>query len=282
MTRTATGDRLAPGARIGDYRIERELRTEDTGIVYEGVHRVLPRRTSIKVLHSDRAWMKSMAVQMLREACVLEALSHPGVPRVFECGVLADKRPWVALELIEGTSLADATAHTPIAIADLAMVVRAVADILAHSHARGVVHHRLGEAIVILTPHRASPVCVRGWGDVVAHDSQLAADPSSDVHALGALAFRALLRTPVVPGASAQAMCPEAPAELTKLIDDMLADDPRRRPTAMEVSERAEWLADTLESPRAARPTATPPAGIAIRPAGARKPTPELVVRIRG
>ena len=281
MTRTATGDRLAPGARIGDYRIDRELRTEDTGIVYEGVHRVLPRRTAIKVLHSDRGGMKAMAVQLLREACVLEALSHPGVPRVFECGVLADKRPWVALELIEGTSLADATLNTPIAIADLAMVVRAAADILAHAHARGVVHHRLGEAIVILTPHRASPVCVRGWGDVVAHDSQLAADPASDVHALGALAYRALTRTLLVPGASAQTACPEAPADLTKLIDDMLADEPKRRPTAAEVSERAEWLAETLESPRS-RPTATPPLGVAIRPVAARKPTPELVVRIRG
>jgi serine/threonine protein kinase len=279
---SSTGDRLAPGTRIGDYRIEREVRTEETGVVYEGVHRVLPRRTAIKVLHADRAWMKSMAIQMLREACVLEALSHPGVPRVFECGVLADKRPWVALEMIEGASLADATRDTPIAISDLGMIVRAVADILAHAHARGVVHHRLGESIVVLTPRRASPVCVRGWGDVVAHDSQLAADPSSDVHALGALAFRALTRTALTAGASAQAACPEAPADLTKLIDDMLADDPKRRPTAAEVSERADWLAETLEGPRSARPSATPAHGIAIRPAVARTPTPDFAVRIRG
>jgi hypothetical protein len=181
--------------------------------------------------------------------------------------------------MIEGTSLADATATTPIAIADLATVIRAAADILAHSHARGVAHHRMAEAIVILTPHRATPVCVRGWGHVVAHDSQIAADPAFDIHALGALAYRALTRSQLQPGASAQAACPEAPADLTKLIDDMLREDPLLRPTAAEVSERAEWLAETLVAVRPSRTaTATPPLGVAIN----RSPTPDFVVRIRG
>jgi len=279
MSRTSTGERLAPGARIGDYTIEGELRSEATGVVYVGVHLVLPRRAAIKILHPDRAWMKSLAVQMLREACILEALSHPGVPRIYECGVLADKRPWVAIERIDGTSLADATKETPIAIADLVMVVRSVADILAHAHARGVVHHRLGEDVVILTQTRAAPVCVRGWGDVVTHDSHLAADPSSDVHSLGALAYRALTGAVLTPGASAQRSCSEAPAELTRLIDDMLADEPADRPSAAEVCERADWLAEALESarPRPA-PAATPRAGVSL----ARTASSDFAVRIRG
>ncbi|MBV8758412.1 MAG: hypothetical protein JO257_14090 [Deltaproteobacteria bacterium] len=268
----SSSERVAPGTRIGDYRIEGERRVEETGVIYDATHLVLPRHAAIKV-----ALGKSAAVQMLREACVLEALSHPGVPRVYECGVLPDKRPWVALEAIDGASLATATKDTPIAIADLAMVMRACADILAHAHARGVVHHRLDESIVILTPNRTSPVCVRGWGHVVAHDSQHAADPSSDILALGALAYRALLRTPVGPGASAQRSCPEAPADLTKLIDEMLAADPKRRPTAADVSERAEWIAETMEAPRAR--VSTPTAG--MQPLK-RSITPDVVVRIRG
>ena len=268
----SSSERVAVGARIGDYRIEGELRIEDNAVVYDGTHLVLPRHAAIKIA-SDKA----AAVQVLREACVLEALSHPGVPRIFECGVLADKRPWVALERIDGISLAAATKDTPIAISDLATVVRAVGDILAHAHARGVVHHRLSESIVVMTPQRSSPVCVRGWGHVVAHDSQQAPDPTNDVLSLGALAYRALLRTPVVPGASAQRACPEAPADLTRLVDEMLAEDPQRRPTAAEVSERAEWIAETLEAPRPR--TLTPTAG--MKPL-ARTTTPDLVVRIRG
>lgn len=248
--------------RIGDYTIERELRTEATGTVYEGVHLVLPRRAAIKVPHADR---KPLAVQLLREACILEALSHPGVPRIHECGVLPDKRPWVAIEQAHGTPLAD---DTPIAIADLAMVVRAVADILAHAHARGVIHHRLTEDVVLLTPDRLSPVTVLGWGDAVAHGSPVAADPTSDIRSLGAIAYRALTGGPL--GAPARDLCPEAPDELTRLIDDMLA----AAPSAVEVCERIDWLGETLE-----RPTGTPPRGLARHP---RAGTNGFAVRIRG
>ena len=198
--------------RVGDYTIERELRSEATGVVYLGVHVVLPRRAAIKI------------GGVVREAFILEALSHSGVPRLYECGVLADQRPWIATEPIEGTMLAYAT---PIAIADLIRIVRGVADILAHAHARGVVHRGIDEGVVILTPGRATPVCVRGWGDTVTHDSRTAG-PTSDVQSLGALAYRALAS--------------EAPADLTRLIDDMLADDPAARPDAGEVYERADWL----------------------------------------
>jgi len=246
--------------RIGDYTIERELRTEATGSVYEGVHLVLPRRAALEVPRADKK------VQLLRQACILEALSHPGVPRIYECGVLADKRPWVATELIDGTPLSD---DMPIAITDLAVVVRSVGDILAHAHARGVVHHRLTEAVVLLTPQRLSPVTVRGWGDVVARDSSLTAEPSSDIHALGAIAYRTLTGSVLTPGASAQMLCPEAPAELTTLIDDMLAGDP---PSAVEVCERIDWLGETLAHPVRARGRAKHP----------RAGTNGFAVRIRG
>jgi hypothetical protein len=231
--------------RIGDYTIERELKGEASGAVYEGVHLVLPRRAAVKI--GDRK------VQLLREACILEALSHPGVPRIYECGVLADKRPWVASELIDGTPLADAL---PVAIADLAMIVRSVGDILAHAHARGVVHHRLTEAVVLLTPSRLSPVTVRGWGDVV-----VAADPVNDIRALGAIAYRVLTGAPL--GEPAQDACPEAPLELTQLIDAMLGDAP---PSAAEICERIDWLGETLErAPTRGRHPRAATNGFAVR-----------------
>jgi serine/threonine protein kinase len=260
------------GTRIGDYTIERELRTEATGVVYEGVHSLLPRRAAIKVPPADK---KQLAVQMLREACILEALSHPGVPRIYECGVLADKRPWVALELIEGTALAD---DTVVEISDIALIIRSTADILAHAHARGVVHHGLDESVVLHTPQRLSPVTVRGWGDVVARDSSLAPEPSSDIHSLGAIAFRILTGSVLTPGVSAQELCPDAPVDLSRLVDEMLADDPDARPSAIEVCERIDWLGEMLARPTRA-PAATPAQGLARHP---RAGTNGFAVRIRG
>jgi hypothetical protein len=246
--RTATGDRFTSGFRIGDYRIEREVRHEDTGMVYGAVHLVLPRVAAVKVMHPSQAWLRALAVQILREACILEALSHPGVPRVFECGVLSDKRPWVAMELIEGASIAELSHEGPLAISDLVVALRATADVLEHAHARGVVHHRLNEGSIVRTPKRQSPFSVRGWGDVTTHDSTLAVEPSGDIYALGVIAFRALTGHDVEADmASAQDLCPAAPAELTHLIDEMLRE-PEGRPTAGDVRDRVSWLAETHEA----------------------------------
>jgi len=251
--RTDTSARFNEGARVGDYRIERELRSEDTGLVYTGTHIVLPRRAAIKVMHPAQAYMRALAVQILREACVLEALSHPGVPRVYECGVLEDKRPWVALELITGDTVAELVARQPLALPDLVTMLHAAADVLEHAHARGVVHNRLTDASIVRTPQRAVPFSVRGWGDVVAHDSNLAAEPSGDVHDLGLVAFRALTGAMLREGDTVSAIAPSVPAALATLVDDMVAREPTARPTAAEVRERAHDLALELApaSPRA-------------------------------
>ena len=95
MTRSATKDRFTSGARIGDYVVDREVAYETAAIVYYATHVVLPRKAHVKVSHPGS---RTAAVQLLREACILEALSHPGAPRVYELGVLADRRPWSSIE----------------------------------------------------------------------------------------------------------------------------------------------------------------------------------------
>jgi serine/threonine protein kinase len=278
MSSTAARETFQPGLRIGDYRVERELRADDTGLIYEAVHLVLPRRAALKIAHP--MFTRAAAVQMMREACVLEALAHPGVSRVYECGMLPDKRPWVARELLEGASLAETMQAGSVAVADLVVMLRSVADILEHAHGRGVLHHQLGEAAIVHTPARAFPYCVRGWADVVVHDSERGGDASSDIHALGALTFRALTGSPLTPGASAQASCPAAPSELTALVDLMLNYDPRHRPSATEVRQRAAWISETLElvSPHARW---TPPYGIQEPQLPEADSPNDLIIRIR-
>ena len=90
-----TTDRFTPGWRIGDYVIDRDL---DDG--YMATHVLLPRRVRLDVMHPTFAGLRPVAVRMMREACILEALRHAGVPRVFEVGVIAEaqtSRPWIAI-----------------------------------------------------------------------------------------------------------------------------------------------------------------------------------------
>lgn len=260
MTRTKTSDRFVPGARIGDYVVEREVAYEAASIVYFATHVVLPRQAHIKVTHPGS---RAAAVQLLREACILEALSHPGVPRVHECGVLADRRPWSAIELMPGVSLDRFAGEAPVALSDAVVALRDVADILRHAHERGIVHRRLTASAIVRTQRRLCVHAIEDWADARTLDaeSDVVVDPRDDVFALGRVAFRALTGRDHEPGDTVATHCSAAPTELISVIDQMLSE-PVIRPSAAEIYDRALWLCDTLEaSPLLERPRWTPPAG---------------------
>lgn len=256
-------ERFAAGARIGDYVVDRELAVEASAVRYLATHVVLPRQAHVKVTH---AGSRTAAVHVLREACILEALSHPGIPRVHECGVLGDRRPWAAVERMPGISLELLAAEAPLALSDVVVALRDVADILRHAHDRGVVHRALTAAVIVRTQRRASRYAITAWGDACALDTAggVAVDPRDDVAALGAIAFQAL--TGLVPdGRTLAAHCPAAPAELISLIDEMAAE-PVARPVASDVYDRAFWLCDTLDAPLRERPRWTPAQGFTREP----------------
>lgn len=277
-----TAVRFAPGARIGDYLVECEVAIEEAAVVYLATHVVLPRQAQVKVTHPGS---RTAAVQLLREACILEALSHAGIPRVHECGVLADRRPWSAIERVPGAMFKQLAGDGPLALSDLVVALRDVADILQHAHDRGVVHRRLTATAIVRTERRRSGHAICDWRDARTLDTEtdVSVDPRDDVHALGTIAFRALTGRPHEPAMSAAPYCSAAPAELIALVDQMVAE-PVARPAASEVFDRALWLCDTLEVPPLfERPRWTPPQGFVpegvsvTRPAGDHS---EFAVRI--
>jgi tRNA A-37 threonylcarbamoyl transferase component Bud32 len=216
-------DRFATGTRIGDYVVE-----GDIGDGYEAVHVLLPRRVRIEVMHPTFVGLKPLAVRMMREACILEALHHPGVPRVFEVGILADgNRPWVASEIVEGEDIAE-----PMSPTEVLALVRDIAGILAHAHDRGVVHRDLRvDAIVRTDPTRGYPIVITNWAEARADESELLR--AADVHALGTIAAALLV------GA--------VPARIKMMIEDLLVANPMSRPSAAEVRARARLVLETLD-----------------------------------
>jgi hypothetical protein len=193
--------------RVGDYTIERQV-CEDT---FEATHVLLPRRVVLRVVE------RSTASAMMREACILEALQHPGVPRMYQCGRVGE-RTWIAIELVIGAPL------VALPVDGLIALVRDVAAILEHAHARGVTHGNVRRDSIVL---RKSGPCLTGW-----EHAKLGRDYASDVLALGELAC-ALLVAP-------------APAAFSELLADMRATDPQRRPSAADVAAVCAQIASEL------------------------------------
>jgi serine/threonine-protein kinase len=252
---------MARGVRIGDYQIEQEL----DGSVYRAVHSVLPRRALLKVARDA-----SESVTVLREACILAALPHPGIVRVYETGRLPDQRTWFAQEIVDGLTLAGTfeLGHVALEAAVAIGMIRDVAEILAFAHQRGVIHCGItADCLVVAGRNRGFPMCVTDWSAARPHDAaplaaapgawvapELAAgdtiDDRADVYSLGLVAYRALAGVPAT-GVALELACPELPRELTTLIDSMLAKDRWDRPSASEVRAELGFIAGTLATFRA-------------------------------
>lgn len=299
MAGAVTSDRFVAGDRIGDYQIERAVGEDTISITYLATHVVLPRQAHLKIAHDSA---HAQAVPLLREACILEAVAQPGhgqsglpsappgLPRVYECGVLGDRRPWCAIERIAGVTFARLLEQGPVALPDLVVALRDVADVLRHVHERGVVHGGLTASAIVRTPRRRSSYAITEWGsartlDADADVTGVTVDPRADVHALGAIAFRALTGRPPVPGASAATLCPGAPSELSAVIDQMLAE-PVVRPSAADVCYRALWLCEVLQiGPLLERPRWTPAQGFVSEGLSTAEPDPDtggFAIRIVG
>ena len=258
------------GARIADYWLHEELPARSTEIAYRATHRVLPRRARLAIVSPACVGGRSAEVQLMREACVLETLHHPGMPRVFECGVF-ERRPWVAGEHVTGTSIEEFAAEGPLPIGEVLAVVRDAAAVLAHAHHRGVVHGGLTPRSIVRTPERGFPVCITAWGDASLHDGHDRAPPRpddpgarfyrapelagegrgdgpADVFALGAVMFEAA--TLVLPEPVQK--FPGVPAAFHELLASMLARDPADRPAARVVHAEAARLAELYSDADAA------------------------------
>lgn len=269
---------FSPDDRIGNYLVERELGPTGSGVLLQARHQVLPRRAIIKVVHAAFASAPPYVVQTLREACILEAIGHPGVPIVYESGLLKDRRPWFAFEVIRGPTLQDVLASGRLPLIEVAGLMRDLADILEHAHRRGVIHRGLRPDRIVVTNDRRYPLCIPDWSEAIAHDASAGVPPvddcrgyaapelahqdadspervddRADMFALGAIAYRALTgalpfgegdgAAPYVP---AHQVRPEAPRELAAIIDSLVSFDRFDRPSASEVRSEVDWLFRTL------------------------------------
>src|SRR5262249_61798260 len=85
------------------------------------------------------------------EARLAGQLQHPGVVPVYDLGQLDDGRPFFAMKLIEGRTLADLLRERPDPGHDLPRYLRyveAVCQAVGYAHARQIIHRDLKPANV--------------------------------------------------------------------------------------------------------------------------------------
>jgi len=289
--------RLAPGARIGKYIVQRFVAEGGFGEVYVARHPQLPRDVAIKLPRADRFRGSPNEIeQFIHDAQHAASLQHPGIVTVHDVdqhGAL----PFIVQQYLPGGDLRDALRARHYSPEDTARLIATVADALAYAHAQGICHRdmkpanilldqegrpriadfglalrersrRLQEGIICGTAAYMSPEQVRGEANRT--------DGRCDIWALGAILFEMLTGRPAFVGSDRdifhqilhgqppplRQIKSQLPIELERIVFRCFAKRPGARYAT--ATDLADDLRSWLENPAAA---AAAPAEVALAPA---------------
>jgi len=203
---------------VAGYEILGELGRGGMGVVYKARQVRLGRLVALKmILAGDHAGPEHLA-RFKGEAEALAQVPHPNIVQIYEVGE-QDRRPFVALEYVEGQSLAQKFAGTPLPPREAAHLVETLARAIHAAHRRGVIHRDLKPANVLITADGTLKITDFGLakrlgdasgptrsGAIVGTPSYMAPEqagghsetvgPAADVYALGAILYDLLTGRP--------------------------------------------------------------------------------------
>ncbi len=140
---------LAPGTKVGRYEVIRLIGEGGMGTVYEALDARLNRKVALKILSSALKSKRKAAKRFTIEAQAAARLEHPNVVRIFdfdvECAI-----PYMAMEFLQGETLASAIERGPLTFDCLADIMLAVCAGVHAAHEAGIVHRDLKPSNIYL------------------------------------------------------------------------------------------------------------------------------------
>lgn len=141
---------LPAGTHVGRYEIVRLVGEGGMGTVYEATDSRLCRRVALKVLSSSLKGKHKAAKRFTIEAQAAARLVHPNVVRVYDFDVECDI-PYLAMEFLEGRTLASVIASGPLDSARVADIMLGVCAGVYAAHQAGIVHRDLKPSNIFLS-----------------------------------------------------------------------------------------------------------------------------------
>lgn len=262
---------IAPGARLGPYRVEQLLGQGGMGQVYRATDTRLDRPVAIKICKRE------FLDRFHQESRSIAAISHPHVCTLHDVGP-----NYLVMELVEGETLAARLKRGKLSLAQTLRFGGQIAEALAVAHARGIVHRDLKPANIMLTKtgvkvldfglaRSSGDLTLTEPGKVIGTPAYMPperaqgkeADQRGDIFALGLiLAEMATGRYSKFPT--------DLPHPLERLIRRCLESDPDERwQSARDLQWELESIAQTPPSASPASRSRFPPSALALAAVGA-------------
>ena len=256
---------------LGRYRVVGQLGRGGSGTVFKGFDPVLERTVALKAVPLGPGGVEAeeLLSKLKGEAVHLARLNHPNIVTVFDFEQKGDTA-YIAMEMIDGVSLSKYIGrHGKLTAKEGTKIGVAITDALAAAHGVDLIHGDLKPGNILLGKSGEIKVAdfgtaqlmremdenkerLEGTAGYLAPEAlkRLGSTQVSDLFSLGVVMYemfagerpfgqgaigkilKRTLRGEVKPLAE---VCPELPAELSRLIMVLLATEPRGRPASAEV-----------------------------------------------
>src|SRR5438067_9180814 len=137
------------GRTLSHYRVKSKLGSGGMGVVYEAEDTTLGRNVALKFLPAEMAQDAMLLERFQREARAASALNHPAICTVYAIDQFEGQH-FIAMELLEGETLAERIRRGPFDVASLLDVGIQLADALESAHAKGIVHRDVKPANIFI------------------------------------------------------------------------------------------------------------------------------------
>jgi hypothetical protein len=221
-------DPLIGRVLLGQYTIEKKLGAGGFSTIYVADQPSLGRKVAIKTIHPHLASNADTVSRFHREGLAISRLKHPAIVEVFNLGQAEDGLLWIAMEFLEGESLASRLQRQgKVSPSEIVAMLKPVCEVLSEAHEQGIVHRDLKPENIMLMAYRGGwlpKVLDFGMASLQEGSSQSSTmvggtfaymppeqwqglkytDARSDIYAMGVIAYQALAgRLPIEADAGA-------------------------------------------------------------------------------
>jgi serine/threonine protein kinase/Flp pilus assembly protein TadD len=157
------------GQTISHYRVLAKLGQGGMGAVYRAEDLILNREVALKFLPPSLAGLPDARARLLKEAQTASRLNHPNIATIYELNLAGDQ-PFISMELVSGRTLKDLLQHSAVPPATFPCIARGIAEGLLEAHNRGVFHHDIKPANVMLDSRSCVKILDFGLSELVRMD----------------------------------------------------------------------------------------------------------------
>ncbi len=133
------------------YEIESLIGKGGMSFVYKAKHLLMKKTVAIKTLLPHLSLNAISLQRFQQEAQAASNLKHPNIIAVHTFGTTPDGEPYLVMDYVEGSSIADELEKNGFVPVERAVdIFVQVADALAHAHQRGIIHRDLKPSNILL------------------------------------------------------------------------------------------------------------------------------------